>query len=92
MKKLTILLLILAATLLLGCAPNTETITVSDRQQSDARLKYTYTARACNRDGCVILSRFMDFSECRQFTKAITNLHSLRKDAPTKILGCQEDF
>lgn len=51
-----------------------------------------YTSRSCDRNSCVILSRFTDILECRDFNKSIVKLHQLIKDKPGKLLVCQEDI
>jgi hypothetical protein len=49
-----------------------------------------YEALSCNRDGCVSLTTFKDYSDCLYFMENIHSLHKERKDKPTRALGCVE--
>lgn len=52
--------------------------------QRGIETKKVYIARSCDRNGCVVLSRFTDILECRDFNKSIVKLHQLKKDKPPK--------
>jgi hypothetical protein len=62
------------------------------RTSNWVEIKKVYIARSCDRNGCIVLSRFTDILECRDFNKSIVKLHQLKKDKPGKVLGCQEEI